>query len=180
MPARPIRRAVFPGQFDPVTNGHLDVIRRGLHLFDELVVAVGVNPDKRELFTHDERVALIADLVKDTPAASVRKYGGLTMDFVHSVNATTLLRGIRDATDLRYEFNIAMVNRSVGGVETVFVMTADQYALTSSSLIRQVVQLGGDINKLKPILPANVIAALRQKIKDGSIVRNVGPDTPLT
>ena len=180
MPSRPVRRAVFPGQFDPITNGHLDVIRRGLKLFDELIVAVGVNPEKKELFTLAERVHLISDLLKDEPAAKVRSYTGLTMDYVESVGATTILRGIRDATDLRYEFNIAMVNRSVGGVETVFVMTADQYALTSSSLIRQVVQLGGDLRKLKPLLPSNVIAALSQKAKSGAWQRPTGPDTPAT
>jgi pantetheine-phosphate adenylyltransferase len=180
MPSRPIRRAVFPGQFDPITNGHLDVIRRGLKLFDELIVAVGVNPDKRELFSLEERVALISELLADEPAAKVRSYTGLTMDYVTSVNATTILRGIRDATDLRYEFNIAMVNRSVGGVETVFVMTADQYALTSSSLIRQVVQLGGDLKKLRPLLPPNVISALSHKVKQGVLRRPTEPDAPAT
>ena len=180
MASRPIRRAVFPGQFDPITNGHLDVIRRGLKLFDELIVAVGVNPDKRELFTLDERVGLIADLLEDEPAAKVQKFTGLTMDFVKSVNATTILRGIRDATDLRYEFQLAMANRAVGGVETVFVMTADQYALTSSSLIRQVVQLGGNVKQLKPLLPPNVISALTHKAKRGGLARDTGPDTPRT
>lgn len=178
MPTRPVRRAVFPGQFDPITNGHLDVITRGLNLFDELVVAVGVNPDKRELFTLDERAKLIAELLKDHPRAKVKQYTGLTMDFVKSVGASTILRGIRDATDLRYEFQIAMANRAVGGVETVFVMTADQYALTSSSLIRQVVQLGGDVKQLKSILPANVVAALMQKARSGKITKTTGPDTP--
>ncbi|HEX8323784.1 MAG TPA: pantetheine-phosphate adenylyltransferase [Tepidisphaeraceae bacterium] len=180
MPSRPVRRAVFPGQFDPITNGHIDVIRRGLKLFDELIVAVGVNPDKKELFTLQERVGLIGELLKDEPAAKVQSYTGLTMDFVESVHATTILRGIRDATDLRYEFNIAMVNRSVGGVETVFVMTADQYALTSSSLIRQVVQMGGDLKKLKPLLPPNVITALAHKARRGDLHRPTGPDTPAT
>ena len=165
MPTRPVRRAVFPGQFDPVTNGHLDVIRRGVKLFDEVVVAVGVNPDKREMFTQDERVALVEGLLTDLPGASVQKYSGLTMDFVKRAGALTILRGIRDANDLRDEFKLAMANRTVGGVETVFVMTGDQYALTSSSLIRQIVQLGGDVKSLKPLLPATVVHALAQKLK---------------
>ena len=99
MASKIIRRAVFPGQFDPITNGHLDIIRRGTKLFDELIVAVGVNPEKRELFSLDERVDIITELLDDVAGTKVRKYTGLTMDFVREVDATTILRGIRDATD---------------------------------------------------------------------------------
>lgn len=160
----PVRRVgVFPGQFDPITNGHLDVIRRGLSLFDELVVAVGINPEKRELFTLDERVRMIKSLTRDLEGVHVEKYEGLTVDFVRQVKATAILRGIRDVSDLRYEFQLALANRAVGGVETVFIMTGDQYALTSSSLIRQVVALGGDISKLEAILPPIVVQKLREK-----------------
>jgi len=157
------RIGVFPGQFDPITNGHLDVIRRGVALFDELVVAVGINPDKRELFTHEERVRIIRSLVKDLPAVRVEKYSGLTVDFVRQARATAILRGIRDVSDLRYEFQLALANRAVGGVETVFIMAGDQYALTSSSLIRQVVALGGDVRKLAGIVPEIVVEKLREK-----------------
>src|SRR6186713_1084440 len=93
---KPKKRAVFPGQFDPITNGHLDVIKRGVHLFDELVVAVGVNPDKRELFSLEDRMDMMVELLKDVPGARVAKYTGLTADFVRSVEATAILRGIRD------------------------------------------------------------------------------------
>src|SRR3984957_18320969 len=96
------RIGVFPGQFDPITNGHLDVIKRGVGLFDELIVAVGINPEKREMFTLDERVRMIRALLKGVPGARVEKYKGLTVDFVRSVKATALLRGIRDVSDLRY------------------------------------------------------------------------------
>lgn len=154
------RRAVFPGQFDPITSGHLDVIRRGTKLFDELIVGVGVNPDKREMFSVTERVEMIQELLGDIPGAGVLPFGGLTMNFVRDVGATTILRGIRDATDLRYEFQLAMANRAVGGIETVFIMTGDQFALTSSSLIRQVVTLGGDASQLAAILPQTVIKRL--------------------
>src|SRR6476646_2248891 len=157
------RIGVFPGQFDPITNGHLDVIRRGKSLFDELIVAVGINPDKRELFSLDERVGLIRSLIGDLSGVHVEKYAGLTVDFVRSAKATAILRGIRDVSDLRYEFQLALANRAVGGVETAFIMTGDQYALTSSSLIRQVVALGGDIQQLRTILPDTVVEKLKEK-----------------
>ncbi len=157
---RPLKIGVFPGQFDPITYGHLDVIRRGVALFDKLVVAVGINPEKREFFSQPERVSIIKSLLKDVPAVDVVSYSGLTVDLVKKMKATALLRGIRDVSDLRYEFQLAMANRAVGQVETVFIMTGDQYALTSSSLIRQIVSLGGDVEALKGILPPVVIKKL--------------------
>ncbi len=158
-----IKRGVFPGQFDPITNGHLDVIRRGAGLFDELVIMVGVNPGKRELFSLAERVEMIQELLHNMPHTRVEQYTGLTADFVRKVGATAILRGIRDVSDLRYEFQLALANRFVGGIETVFIMTGDQYALTSSSLIRQVVALGGDLSTLAPVLPASVLKRLRAR-----------------
>ena len=173
---RPHRVGVFPGQFDPITRGHLDIIRRGTAIFDELIVAVGSNPDKRELFTQDERVEMISPLLEDIPRARVCRYSGLTADFVKSVGATAILRGIRDVSDLRYEFQLALANRAVGGVETVFIMTGDQYALTSSSLIRQVVILGGDAGALRALVPDSVVSRLIRLQK----TRNLRPesDTP--
>jgi len=161
MPTRMTRIAVFPGQFDPITKGHIDVIRRGVGLFDRLIVAVGNNPEKTELFTLAQRVSMIRALLKNIPGIQVEKYTGLTVDFVKKCGATAILRGIRDVSDLRYEFQLALANRAVGGVETVFIMTGDQYALTSSSLIRQVVSLGGDIRQLRSVLPGLVIQRLR-------------------
>jgi pantetheine-phosphate adenylyltransferase len=175
---KPVRRAVFPGQFDPITNGHLDIIRRGTALFDELIVAVGVNPDKREMFTLEERVEMIGELLRDVPGTRVDSYTGLTMDFVRRAGATTILRGIRDATDIRYEFQLAMANRAVGGVETVFIMTGDQYALTSSSLIRQVVTLGGDVRQLRSVVPEAIINRLLEKQQRGQIALETRPDAP--
>lgn len=173
------RIAVFPGQFDPITNGHLDVIQRGAALFDELIVAVGINPEKREMFTIDERLKMIRSLIKHMPGAKVEKYTGLTVDFVRSANATAILRGIRDVSDLRYEFQLALANRAVGNVETVFIMAGDQYALTSSSLIRQIVSLGGNISQLSSILPAIVIEKLKEKQPAFRIDRAT-PDAPST
>jgi pantetheine-phosphate adenylyltransferase len=163
--ARQRKIAVFPGQFDPITNGHLDVIQRAVHLFDELIVAVGINPEKRELFSLDERMDMISRLVKDLPGATVQKYTCLTVDFVKQVKATVLLRGIRDVSDLRHEFQMAQVNLAVGGVETVFMMTGERYALISSSLIRQVVEMGGDVRVLSGVLPEVVVERLVARVK---------------
>jgi pantetheine-phosphate adenylyltransferase len=171
--------AVFPGQFDPITNGHLDVIRRGVALFDELVVGVGINPEKRELFSIDERVEMIQEVLDDTPGVRIEKYTGLTVDFVRAIKATAILRGIRDVSDLRNEFQLAQANRAVGGVETVFIMTGDQYALTSSSLIRQVVSLGGDVNRLEGLLPPGVIKRLKRRQDEGGF-DPADPDAPAT
>jgi len=174
------RIGVFPGQFDPITNGHIDVIRRGLALFDELIVAVGINPEKRELFPLDERAAMITQVLRDLPGVRVAKYECLTVDFVRSVGATAILRGIRDVTDLRHEFQLAMANRAVGSVETIFIMTGDQYALTSSSLIRQILTLGADLDKLQPLIPAVVLERLKDMKRRGVIVRSSLPDAPVT
>jgi pantetheine-phosphate adenylyltransferase len=163
--------AVFPGQFDPITNGHLDVIQRGVKLFDKLIVAVGINPEKKELFPIEERLEIIDSLLKGQPNVHVEKYDGLTVDFVRKSGAAVLLRGIRDVSDLRYEFQLAQANRAVGNVETVFIMTGDQYALTSSSLIRQVVSLGGDVNQLAPLLPKIVVERLRKRQKELKLQR---------
>ena len=173
------RIAVFPGQFDPITNGHLDVIRRGTRLFDELIVAVGINPEKREMFSMDERVAMIKELIKGIKGVRVERFTGLTVDFVRQMGAAVILRGIRDVSDLRNEFQLALANRAVGDVETVFIMTGDQFALTSSSLIRQVVSLGGDVKSLKGILPDVVVRKLQQKQKQRRLDR-ADPDAPST
>src|SRR5215207_11571247 len=171
--------AVFPGQFDPITNGHLDVIQRGVKLFDKLIVAVGINPEKKELFPIEERLEIIDSLLKGQANVHVEKYDGLTVDFVRKSGAAVLLRGIRDVSDLRYEFQLAQANRAVGNVETVFIMTGDHYALTSSSLIRQVVALGGDVRQLAGILPDIVVEKLREKQRVPGF-RATEPDAPLT
>jgi pantetheine-phosphate adenylyltransferase len=161
---------LFPGQFDPVTNGHLDVIRRGVTLFDQLVVAVSINPDKQEFFSMDERVEMVRELVADLPDVRVEKNTGLTFKFAQSVNATALLRGIRDVSDLRGEFQTAMVNRALSGIETAFIMTGDRYALTSSSLIRQVLSLGGDVTSLTGLLPPTVVQRLIDRQRRGGVM----------
>jgi pantetheine-phosphate adenylyltransferase len=164
--------AVFPGQFDPLTNGHLDVIWRGSKLFDQLIVAVGVNPEKTELFSLDQRVAMLRKVLGDLGNTKVMKYTGLTVDFVKRVKADVLLRGIRDVSDLRFEFQMAQVNRAVGGVETIFIMTGEKYALISSSLIRQVMAVGGDVRVLSGVLPPVVIQEIRRGNESKLVKRN--------
>ncbi len=155
-------RAIFPGSFDPITNGHLDVIQRGVKLFDELIVAVGRSPLKDQLFAPAERVEMIAELVRDIQDVSVESFEGLTVEYAATKKADVILRGLRSLTDVRYEFELAMTNRSVAGIETVFVMTTEQYGFISSTLIRQIASLGGNISNL---VPANVYKRLQQRLR---------------
>lgn len=172
-PPPPKHLAVFPGSFDPVTFGHLDVIERGRRLFDELIVAVGRNPGKGELFSAEERVEmierLVAELVAKDPAhAPVRvlSFDGLTVDFARSVGATALLRGVRNLSDLQYEVQQALTNREVAGLETAFVVAGQSFAYTSSSLIKQITAMGKDLGMLGSMVPPLVAERLRQKKKE--------------
>jgi pantetheine-phosphate adenylyltransferase len=151
---------VFPGTFDPITLGHLDIIERGRKLFDRLIVAIGVNPEKEHLFPLEERLSLIQQLIKPFDNVTVETYSGLTVQFVQKHSAAAILRGLRNLTDLDYEFRVALTNRKVAGVETVFIMTREEFGFTSSSLIKQIVTLGGDPYQLKELLPAPVIKRL--------------------
>jgi len=155
-------RAIFPGSFDPLTNGHLDVIERGIKLFDELVVAVGRSPVKNQLFTPEERVEMIAELIKqkNMPGVSVESFEGLTVEYAARKKADVILRGLRSLTDVQYEFQIAMTNRAVAGIETIFIMTSEQFGFTSSTLIREVASLGGDLSNL---IPKNIYERLKRK-----------------
>jgi pantetheine-phosphate adenylyltransferase len=160
--AKKFVRAIFPGSFDPITNGHLDVIDRGLKLFDELIIAVGRSPIKNQLFTPEERVEMIAEIIQQRKMAgvSVESFDGLTVEYATNKKADVILRGLRSLTDVQYEFQLAMTNRAVAGIETVFIMTSEQYGFTSSTLIREVASLGGDLSKL---IPENVQIRLQQR-----------------
>ncbi len=156
-----IVRAIFPGTFDPITNGHLDVINRSIKLFDELIIAVGTSPVKNTLFTPQQRVEMIAELIADMPGVFVESFEGLTVEYAAKKKADVILRGLRSLTDVQYEFQLAMTNRAVAGIETVFVMTGEKYGFTSSTLIREVAALGGDVSNL---IPKNVYNRLRQHL----------------
>jgi len=165
--------AVYPGSFDPITLGHLDVIRRARRMFDELVVAIGRNPEKPALFSFDERLeitkTLVEELLEVEPRGCpvrVEQYTGLTVDFVQKIGAVAILRGIRNTSDVAYECQIASTNRHVAEVETVFIVTGEAYAYTSSSLIKQIAAFGGPVERLKSIVSPLVIERLREKMQD--------------
>jgi len=162
MDTHPKRVAVLPGAFDPVTNGHMDLIARGVKLFDELVVAVGDNPAKVALFTHEERVEMLKELTAGMEGVRVESYTGLTVDFVRKIGAAAILRGIRNANDLHFEFQVALTHRAVAGVETVFVMPSSESVYTSSTLIKQIATMRGDISALVPPL---VVRRLAEKVQ---------------
>jgi len=151
---------IFPGTFDPITLGHLDIVDRGRKIFDHLIVAIGENPQKEQLFPLDERLALIRKLVKPFRNVTVEAYTGLTVHFVKRKRAAAILRGLRNMSDLDYEFRIALTNRKVANVETVFIMTREEFGFTSSSLIKQIVTLGGNPHQLSGLLPETVISRL--------------------
>lgn len=156
--------ALFPGTFDPLTNGHLDVIFRGRLLFNRLIVAIGHNPAKQELFTIEERLAMIRQLLaaEVQENVAVETYRGLTVDYAKQVGASVILRGLRNVTDLNFEFQLALTNRAVADIETVFIMTGEAYAFTSSSLIKQIAA-GGDVERLHRLLPPIVLERLKKK-----------------
>ncbi|OHB57263.1 MAG: pantetheine-phosphate adenylyltransferase [Planctomycetes bacterium RBG_13_44_8b] len=158
-------RAVFPGSFDPITKGHLDVINRGVKLFDELIIAVGNSPLKDQLFTLAERVEMIKPLVADIEGVSVQSYDCLTVEYAASVGATAILRGLRNLTDVQYEFQLAMTNRAVAGIETVFVMTSEEFGFTSSTIIREIAALGGNVSNL---IPQQVYEKLKKRLAEKS------------
>jgi len=154
--------AVYPGVFDPATLGHLDIIQRGAAIFDGLIVAVAAKPDKQCLFAAEERVAMMREAAAEVEGVTVEAYDGLTVEFVRSRGASVILRGLRHYSDFEYEYQLALTNRTIAGVETVFVMADERVAYISSRLVREVASLGGDVSKL---VPPNVAEALGARLK---------------
>lgn len=152
--------AIYPGSFDPLTNGHLSLIQRSLKMFDRLIVAIAVNPKKTPLFSEDERRALIREAVQDD-RVEVDAFHGLLVDYVRRRNAGVIVRGLRAVSDFEYEFQLANMNRKLApDVETVFMMTGEDYFYISSNLVREVASFGGDVTGL---VPPNVHEGLKAK-----------------
>ena len=145
------RIAVYTGTFDPAHLGHIDIIRRGSHLFDRLIVGVGTNPDKSTLFSVEERVGLLRAVTREFGNVDVSPFPGLAVRFVREVGARIMLRGLRTLSDMEYEFTMSLMNLNLDpGVETVFLMAKEEFSHVSSSLLRQIAALGGDLSKFLP------------------------------
>jgi pantetheine-phosphate adenylyltransferase len=145
-----VRRAVCPGSFDPVTNGHVDVIARAAALYDDLVVAVLVNPGKAGLFTVEERMELLREACADLPNVTVDSFHGLLVDYCRDHGVPVIVKGLRAVGDFEYELQMAQMNRELAGIETLFVPTAPQVGHLSSSLVKQIATFGGDVSRLVP------------------------------
>ena len=147
------KTAIYPGSFDPVTNGHIDIIKRGLILFDKIIVTILENPAKKSLFTINERIELLKASLKDIENGNIEiaSYGGLLVDYAVKRDAQAILRGMRAVSDFDYEFQMALMNRKLNrDVQTVFLMTGLRWIFTSSSIIKEAVQFGGDIQSMVP------------------------------
>jgi pantetheine-phosphate adenylyltransferase len=160
MTAKP-RSAIYPGTFDPITNGHLDLVRRALTMFDRLIVAVGHNPEKRPLFSIDERLAMVRDSLAEYSNITVEAFAGLTAEFAGTRDVVAIVRGLRAVSDFEFEFQMALMNRHLApGIETVYLMPNEKYTYLSSTIIKDVARYGGDISRF---VPAPVAKVLREK-----------------
>jgi len=157
------RKAVYPGTFDPVTFGHLDVIKRAVALYDRLFIAVAESVEKKPLFTVEERISLIREAVKEFPNVEVESFKGLAVEYAVKKQAKVVIRGLRMISDFEYEFQMALTNRKLNpGIETVFMMPNESYSYLSSKLIKEVASMGADVSKFVPV---NVEKELRGKLK---------------
>lgn len=158
-----MKTAIYPGSFDPITNGHLDVISRAKNIFDKVIIAVANNPVKTPLFTNTERVQLIDENIQDQPGVEVIAFDGLVVDLAKRLNSVALIRGLRAVSDFEHEFQMAQMNRHLdGAIETIFLMPNERYFFTSSSLVKQVFQF---TDREKHLIPKNVQSALSKKFK---------------
>lgn len=160
------RIAIYPGSFDPVTNGHIDIVRRGTALFDQIIVTILRNPKKESLFTIEERIQMLKESMKNMPGVTFDTFGGLLVDFAEQCGAQAILRGMRAVSDFEYEFQLALMNRKLKrNVQTVFMMTGLRWIFTSSSIIKEAAQFGGDVADMVPPI---VNRKLKEKFASGS------------
>ena len=145
-----MNKAIFPGSFDPITLGHVDIINRGITLFDEVIIAIGENSSKNYMFSLEERIAFIKTTFKDNPKVSVVSYSGLTIDFCKAIGVEFILRGLRNPADFEFEKAIAHTNRHLSTLETVFLLTSAKTSFISSSIVREIIRYDGDYKKLVP------------------------------
>ena len=145
-----MKKAIFPGSFDPITLGHLDIVNRGVTLFDEVIIAIGENSSKEYMFSLEERKQFIEHTFRDNPKVKVTSYEGLTTDYCKKIGVNFILRGLRNPADFEFEKAIAHTNRQLSKVETVFLLTSTQTSFISSSIVREIIRLKGDYNKLVP------------------------------
>ena len=145
-----MRRALFPGSFDPITKGHEDIIMRGLNLFDEIVIGVGINSEKKYMFSSEKRINFIKKLFVKSSKISVTSYNGLTVNFCKTINANYILRGLRNPGDFEFEKAIAHTNRKLSGVETIFLLTSVETSFISSGIVREIILNNGDYRSLVP------------------------------
>lgn len=145
-----MKRAIFPGSFDPITLGHYDIIKRGVTLFDEIIVAIGINADKKYMFSLEERKTFIEDTFAEEPKIKVMTYEGLTVDFCKKIDVEFILRGLRNPADFEFEKAIAHTNRDLAPIETVFLLTSAKTSYIASSIVRDVIRNDGDYTKLVP------------------------------
>ena len=160
-----MRRAVCPGSFDPVTNGHLDIIRRAARLFDEVTVGVLVNPSKQGLFTVDERLTMLNEVVGDLGNVKVESFEGLLVDFCREHDIDAIVKGLRAVSDFDSELQMAQMNASLSGVETVFVPTSPEWSFLASSLVKEVARFGGAVSGL---VPSEVLTRLSERLRSTS------------
>lgn len=159
-----MRTAIYPGSFDPLTNGHLDVIERAVKLFDHVIVAVARNESKHPLFTMDERLELVRGSIKHLPNVEVDSFSSLLVDYVEQRSAQAIVRGLRAVSDFEFEFQLALMNRKLNErIETIFMMPKDTYTFLSSRIVKEIARLGGDVSAFVPV---NVRAALATKLKN--------------
>ena len=179
------RVAIYPGSFDPITNGHLSLLRRGLQIFDKIIVAIAINPEKKPLFTLEERIDILQTVLKDYPRAQIDHFQGLLVDYVQRQESNVILRGLRALSDFEYEFQLALMNRRLSRkVQTVFMMTDYKWFYISSTIIKEAASLGGNVDGL---VPEMVTQRLKEKFgfpqtspanhhkKVNNVLKNSGP-----